>query len=89
MSGSNAPELSVTPFCLHLAGWDFGSAGEAVSTGVAPVSLPGARGASLRFADPWVTVDRLDRAVLPNMNTPLVAVSGIVGAMGGAKEKAG
>ena len=89
MSGSNAPELSVTPFCLHLAGWDFGSTGGAVRTGLAPVSLPGARGASLRFADPWV--DRLDRAVLPNMNTPLVtvAVSGTVGAVGGAKEKAG
>jgi len=81
----------MTPFCLHLAGWDFGSTGEPVSTSwfgsCVSQRLPGARGASLRFADPWV--DRLDRALLPNMNTPPVAVSGIVGAVGGAKEKAG
>ena len=76
----------MTPLCLHPTGWGFESTGEAVSTGLAPVSLPGARGASQRFADPCA--ERLDRALAPNMNTPIVAVSGIVGAVGGAKEKA-
>jgi hypothetical protein len=33
-------------------------------------------------------LDDVDRAVAPKMNTPLVAVSGMVGAVGGAKENA-
>ena len=87
MSDCNEPKLGVTPFCLHRAGWGFGPFSGAVSAGLATVSFPGARGATRRFAGPWVA--RSNRAVEPNVNTPLVAVSGIVGAVGGAKEKAG
>ena len=86
MSGGSAPELSITPFCLHLAAWDFRSTGEAVSTSLVPVSLPNGS----NVADDDVSEGSMldDVTVDPNMNTSRVAVSGIVGAVGGAKTKA-